>query len=81
MHLLESIDSLKHRTMLTAAYAAGLRVSEAIRLKVTDIARPKGRHQRGLRHDQPLGSVAQARSAGTRTDSAHRLLRSCEANT
>ena len=29
--------SLKHRTLLTAAYAAGLRVSEATHLKVTDI--------------------------------------------
>ena len=37
MHFLESIDSLKHRTILTTAYAAGLRVTEATRLKVTDI--------------------------------------------
>jgi site-specific recombinase XerD len=36
-HLLESVASLKHRTILTTAYAAGLRVSEATRLKVTDI--------------------------------------------
>jgi integrase/recombinase XerD len=34
---LESIGSLKHRTLLTTIYAAGLRVSEATRLKVTDI--------------------------------------------
>jgi integrase/recombinase XerD len=33
----ESVDSLKHRTILTAAYAAGLRVSEATHLRVTDI--------------------------------------------
>jgi integrase/recombinase XerD len=34
---LECIGSLKHRTLLMAAYAAGLRVSEAAQLKVTDI--------------------------------------------
>jgi len=37
MHFLESIDSIKHRAILMTAYAAGLRVSEAIHLKVTDI--------------------------------------------
>ncbi|MBP0639673.1 site-specific integrase [Cupriavidus sp. AcVe19-6a] len=33
----ESITSLKHRTILMTAYAAGLRVSEAVHLKVIDI--------------------------------------------
>ena len=37
MHFLDSIDSIKHRTILMTAYAAGLRVSEATHLKVTDI--------------------------------------------
>ena len=37
MHFLDSVDSLKHRTILMTAYAAGLRISEAIHLKVTDI--------------------------------------------
>jgi len=37
MHFLDSVYSLKHRTILTAAYAAGLRISEATHLKVTDI--------------------------------------------
>ena len=37
MLFLDSVDSLKHRTILMTAYAAGLRVSEAIHLKVTDI--------------------------------------------
>jgi len=37
MHFLNSVVSLKHRTILTAAYAAGLRVSEATHLLVTDI--------------------------------------------
>jgi integrase/recombinase XerD len=36
-HFLESIASLKHRTILTTAYAAGLRISEVTRLKITDI--------------------------------------------
>ena len=35
--LLEAIASLKHRTILTTTYAAGLRVSEATHLRVTDI--------------------------------------------
>ena len=34
---LEAIRSVKHRTVLMAAYAAGLRISEATRLKVSDI--------------------------------------------
>jgi len=34
---LDAVDSLKHRTILMTAYAAGLRISEAIHLKVTDI--------------------------------------------
>jgi len=37
MHFLDSVYSLKHRAILTAAYAAGLRISEATHLKVTDI--------------------------------------------
>jgi site-specific recombinase XerD len=36
-HFLESIASRKHRTILMTAYAAGLRVSEVTRLKITDI--------------------------------------------
>jgi len=34
---LESIRSFKHRTILMAAYAGGLRISEVTRLKVSDI--------------------------------------------
>lgn len=37
MNFLKSVTNLKHRMLLTAAYAAGLRVSEATHLKVTDI--------------------------------------------
>lgn len=34
---LDCLDSVKHRAILTTCYGAGLRVSEAIRLKATDI--------------------------------------------
>jgi site-specific recombinase XerD len=37
VHFLESIPSFKHRTILTTAYAAGLRISEVTRLKISDI--------------------------------------------
>jgi site-specific recombinase XerD len=37
LHFLECIASLKHRTILMVAYAGGLRVTEATRLKVNDI--------------------------------------------
>jgi integrase/recombinase XerD len=37
LHFLESIAGVKHRAILMTAYAAGLRVSEATRLKLTDI--------------------------------------------
>jgi site-specific recombinase XerD len=37
LHFLESVGSTKHRAILTTCYAAGLRISEAIRLKPTDI--------------------------------------------
>ncbi len=35
--LLEATDSLRHRTLLMTTYSAGLRVSEVVRLKPTDI--------------------------------------------
>jgi site-specific recombinase XerD len=37
MHFLDSIGNVKHRAILMTAYAAGLRVSEATHLKLTDI--------------------------------------------
>lgn len=37
IHFLDCIDNLKHRTILTTAYAAGLRISETVNLKVKDI--------------------------------------------
>jgi site-specific recombinase XerD len=37
MQFLDSVESLKHRAILMTAYAAGLRISEATHLKLTDI--------------------------------------------
>ena len=37
LHFLDSVGSLKHRTILTTCYAAGLRISEAVHLKPNDI--------------------------------------------
>ena len=37
LRFLACVRNIKHRTILTTCYAAGLRVSEAICLKVTDI--------------------------------------------
>ena len=37
MRFLASIDSIKHRAILTTAYATGLRISEATHLRVSDI--------------------------------------------
>jgi integrase/recombinase XerD len=36
-HFLECIPNVKHRTILLTCYAAGLRISEAVRLKIPDI--------------------------------------------
>jgi len=38
---LQAVSSLKHRVILTVCYAAGLRVSEAVRLKATAIDSPR----------------------------------------
>jgi site-specific recombinase XerD len=37
LHFLGCVPSFKHRTILTACYAAGLRISEAVRLKPAHI--------------------------------------------
>jgi integrase/recombinase XerD len=37
LHFLDSVGSTKHRAILTTCYAAGLRISEAVHLKPTDI--------------------------------------------
>jgi site-specific recombinase XerD len=37
LHFLESVGSIKHRVILTSCYAAGLRISESVRLQPPDI--------------------------------------------
>jgi integrase/recombinase XerD len=37
LHFLSCVASSKHRTILTTCYAAGLRISEAVRLKPSAI--------------------------------------------
>src|ERR1700724_2984721 len=37
LHFLSCVQSFKHRTILTICYAAGLRISEAVRLEVANI--------------------------------------------
>jgi site-specific recombinase XerD len=37
IHFLECVEHIKHRTILTTCYAAGLRISEAVRLKPAHI--------------------------------------------
>ncbi len=39
--LIKACDNLKHRTLLMVVYGAGLRISEALNLKVTDIDRDR----------------------------------------
>ncbi len=37
LHFLQSVGSTKHRAILTTCYAAGLRISESVHLKPTDV--------------------------------------------
>ncbi|MEY9591162.1 integrase [Bradyrhizobium yuanmingense] len=39
LHFLGCVESLKHQVILTTCYAAGLRISEAVRLKPEAIDR------------------------------------------
>jgi site-specific recombinase XerD len=41
LQFLECVEHIKHRTILTACYAAGLRISEAVHLKLVDIDSPR----------------------------------------
>jgi integrase/recombinase XerD len=51
MRLLGAVRSLKLRTILTTAYAAGLRISEALRLRVEDVDSTRMvLHIRGAKH-------------------------------
>jgi site-specific recombinase XerD len=67
--LLETPKNLKHRAMLTAMYAAGLRVSEVAKLKVADLDRErhviwvrggKGRKDRQVMLAEPLRDLLAA---------------------
>lgn len=56
--LLQTIDSVQHRAVLTAAYGAGLRISEACRLQIGDIDSARGLiHVRAGKggHDRHVG--------------------------
>jgi len=44
-HLFATTDNPKHRALLMTAYAAGLRVSEVVRLQITDIESDPSRMQ------------------------------------
>ena len=46
LHFLPCVKHLKHRVILTTCYAAGLRISEAIRLKAAAIGHPRRTRQR-----------------------------------
>jgi hypothetical protein len=50
VRFLESVDGMKHRAILMASYAAGLHVSLATHLKVTDIDRGGHRPASNPRH-------------------------------
>ena len=39
LHFLQCVSSTKHRAILTTCYAAGLRISESVHLKPTDVDR------------------------------------------
>ena len=63
-HFLECIRSLKHRTNLLTCYAAGLRISETVRLKIPDIdsKRMVLRVEQGKGHKDRLWAMAHNRS-------------------
>lgn len=67
VRFLEAVPSLKTSTALTAAYAAGLRVSEVVGLKVADIDSQRGVIR--VRHGLPIGCFPAA------TDPARSALR------
>ncbi len=47
LQFLSCVQSIKHRSILTVCYAAGLRISEAVHLKVADIEQRKNGHSSG----------------------------------
>ena len=48
----KAIPSLKHRTILMLAYGAGLRIGEAVRVRLSDIGSPAEGHPRRARQGQ-----------------------------
>src|SRR5436309_1487479 len=47
LQFLSCVQSIKHRSILTVCYAAGLRISEAVHLKVADIDSQRMGHSSG----------------------------------
>ena len=60
LEFLEFVPHIKHRTILTSCYAAGLRISEAVQLKLTDIdsQRMVIRVEQGKGHKDRLWAAA-----------------------
>ena len=72
MHFLNCVDCRKHRVILTTCYAAGLRISEAVRLKAAaiDSARmvvhvEQGKGRKGTRTGGDSSSGSYSRSFST----------------
>jgi integrase/recombinase XerD len=53
LHFLQCVGSAKHRATLTTCYAAGLRISESVHLKPTDVDSQRMELERLRRHQQP----------------------------
>lgn len=53
LRILNAVDNVKHKVILTLIYSAGLRVGEAVRLKIVDIDSERGlihvRHAKGMK--------------------------------
>ena len=69
VRFLEAVPSLKTRTALTTAYAAGLRASEAVSLKVADIDSSRMliqvRHGKGAKDRTVISSLLYTYPSGT----------------
>ena len=66
-HLFAATDNPKHRALLMTAYAAGLRVSEVVRLQLTDIesdpSRSGSSSEFGARSDRRSSALTRATSS------------------
>jgi integrase/recombinase XerD len=76
VRFLEAVPSLKARTALTTAYAAGLRASEAVSLKVADIDSDRMviqvRHGKGAKDRTVMGTVEFHNAGRPRSSAAGR---------